>query len=196
MRVFGLTGQTGAGKSTVAAYLSKKGFFVLDGDSLARRVTEKGSPALKELCARFGDDILFADGALDRRKLAQRAFSSKENTALLNEITHPYIDALFKKELKKGEDAGFSFALIDAAALLESPSRVLCEKIIVVLCPKEIRLERILARDGITKDEALRRMNAQKSEEYYKKNADIIIRNYPPFDVQSETEGFLKEVTQ
>ena len=77
MRVFGLTGQTGAGKSTVAGYLSKRGFFVIDGDKLARLVTRKGSPALCELGTRFGKDILFEDGSLDRKKLASRAFSSK-----------------------------------------------------------------------------------------------------------------------
>lgn len=196
MRVFGLTGQTGAGKSTVASFLSKKGFFVLDGDKIARLVTEKGSAALSELCAAFGNDILFEDGTLNRKKLAERAFASKKSTAVLNKITHPYIDGLFKNELKKAENAGFAFALIDAAALLESPSKALCEKIIAVLCPLEIRLERILRRDGLTKEEALRRINAQKDEEYYKKNADIIIRNYPPFDVQSEAESFLEEVGQ
>lgn len=195
MRVFGLTGQTGAGKSTVALHLAQRGFLVIDGDKVARRVTENGSPALCELCACFGDDILFEDGSLNRKKLAERAFSSKENTALLNAVTHPYIDAVFKKELERGKKAGYRFALIDAAALLESPSRVLCEKVIAVICPKEIRLERILLRDGITRREALRRMEAQKDEEYYKKNADIIIRNYPPYEVQDEAEAFLKEVT-
>ena len=194
--MFGLTGQTGAGKSTVAAYLSKKGFFVIDGDKLARKVTEKGSAALFELCSKFGDDILFDDGTLDRKKLAQRAFSSEKNTAALNAITHPYIDALFRKEIEMGESEGFLFSLIDAAALLESPSKELCEKIIVVTCPLSIRLERILLRDNITKKQALRRINAQKDEEYYKSSADIIIRNYPPYDVTAETEKFLKEVTQ
>lgn len=195
MRVFGLTGQTGAGKSTVAGYLSKRGFFVIDGDKLARLVTRKGSPALCELGTRFGKDILFEDGSLDRKKLASRAFSSKENTAALNAITHPYIDELFRNEIEKGTKAGFEYCLIDAAALLESPSRKLCEKIIVVVCPESIRLERLLRRDNITKKEAMLRMSAQKSEEYYIENADIIIRNYPPYDADSEAENFLKEVS-
>ena len=192
MKIYGLTGQTGAGKSTVAALLSKKGFFVIDGDKIARRVTEKGSPALKKLAAVFGGDIIFSDGTLDRKKLASRAFASKEETAKLNELTHPYIHSLFKNEIQKAKANGFLYCLIDAAALLESPSKSLCEKIIVVFCPEDIRLERIIKRDNITKEEALRRIHAQKSDEYYLSNADIIIKNYPPYDIEKEIEKFLK----
>lgn len=192
MKIYGLTGQTGAGKSTVAALLLNKGFFVIDGDKIARRVTEKGSPALEKLAAFFGKDIILSDGTLDRKRLAERAFASKNATKKLNELTHPYIHALFKTEIEKARESGFSRCLIDAAALLESPSKALCEKIIVVSCPKEIRLERILKRDGITKEDALRRINAQKSDEYYLSNADIIIKNHPPYSVEKEVECFLK----
>lgn len=192
MKIYGLTGQTGAGKSTVAASLSKKGFFVIDGDKVARRVTEKGSPALAELSEAFGKDILLPDGTLDRKKLAERAFASKEGTKKLNELTHPHIHALFIEEIEKAKKSGFSLCLIDAAALLESPSKALCEKIIVVFCPEDIRLERITKRDNITKEAALRRIHAQKSDEYYLSNADIIIKNYPPYDLEKEIEKFLK----
>lgn len=192
MKIYGLTGQTGAGKSTVSKLLFEHGFFVIDGDKIARRVTEKGSPALKELAECFGDDIILSDGTLDRKKLASRAFASKEGTQKLNELTHPHIHALFKSEIEKAESKGCSRCVIDAAALLESPSRSLCEKIIVVSCPEEIRLERILKRDNITKEEALRRIRAQKNDEYYLSRADIIIKNYPPHNLESEIESFLK----
>ncbi len=192
MKIYGLTGQTGAGKSTVAALLSNNGFFVIDGDKIARRVTEKGSPALEGLAEAFGKDILFPDGTLDRKKLAERAFASKDATKKLNELTHPYIHTLFKSEIQKAKESGFSRCLIDAAALLESPSKALCEKIIVVFCPEKNRFERILKRDGITKEEAIRRIKAQKSDEYYLSNADIIIKNYPPHDTEKEVENFLK----
>lgn len=186
MKVFGLTGKTGAGKSTVAALLSKKGFFVVDGDVVARRATEKGSPVLKGLAEFFGEDILLPDETLDRKKLASRAFASKEATEKLCELTHPEIHRLFLEEIKKGEKDGFERCLIDAAALLESPSKKLCEKIIVVHCPQEIRLERILKRDGISKQQALQRINAQKDDSFYLSKADIIINNYPPYDIEKE----------
>ena len=105
------------------------------------------SPALKELAEAFGKDIILEDGSLDRKALAQKAFSSAEGTALLNRITHPHIKARFEELLAKASKEGFAVAVIDAAALLESDCKDLCEKIIVVHADEQIRLERILSRD-------------------------------------------------
>lgn len=194
MKVYGLTGKTGAGKSTVAEKLEKMGFCVIDGDKIARSITEKGKPAISMLANEFGCDIIEDDGSLNRKLLASRAFKDRESTAKLNAITHPIIKAEFEKELRKAEAEGFSFVVIDAAALLESSCKDLCEKIIVVTAPEEIRLSRILLRDGITKEQALIRINAQFPDEYYNEKADILIRNYPPYE--KEIELALKELTE
>ena len=194
MKVYGLTGKTGAGKSTVAEKLEKMGFCVIDGDKIARSITEKGKPAISILANEFGCDIIEDDGSLNRKLLASRAFKDRESTAKLNAITHPIIKAEFEKELRKAEAEGFSFAVIDAAALLESSCKDLCEKIIVVTAPEEIRLSRILLRDGITKEQALIRIKAQFPDEYYNEKADILIRNYPPYE--KEIELILKELTE
>lgn len=186
MTVWGLTGKSGSGKTTASMLLEKKGFYVVDGDILARKTTEKGSPVLKKLADFFGEDILLPDGTLDRRKTAERAFSTPENTKKLNEITHGEIDRLFSLEIEKAKKAGYENCLFDAAALLESPSKERCDKIIVVTAPLEVRLKRILARDSITEQEALRRINAQKDDEYYFRHADILIRNYPPFSLEEQ----------
>ena len=194
MKVYGLTGKTGAGKSTVAEKLEKMGFCVIDGDKIARSITEKGKPAISMLANEFGCDIIEDDGSLNRKLLASRAFKDRESTAKLNAITHPIIKAEFEKELRKAESEGFSFAVIDAAALLESSCKDLCEKIIVVTAPEEIRLSRVLLRDGITKEQALIRINAQFPDEYYNEKADILIRNYPPYEKEIELK--LKELTE
>lgn len=194
MKVYGLTGKTGAGKSTVAEKLEKMGFCVIDGDKIARSITEKGKPAISILANEFGCDIIEDDGSLNRKLLASRAFKDRESTAKLNAITHPIIKAEFEKELRKAEAEGFSFAVIDAAALLESSCKDLCEKIIVVTAPEKIRLSRVLLRDGITKEQALIRINAQFPDEYYNEKADILIRNYPPYE--KEIELTLKELTE
>lgn len=194
MKVYGLTGKTGAGKSTVAEKLEKMGFCVIDGDKIARSITEKGKPAISILANEFGCDIIEDDGSLNRKLLASRAFKDRESTAKLNAITHPIIKAEFEKELRKAEAEGFSFAVIDAAALLESSCKDLCEKIIVVTAPEKIRLSRVLLRDGITKEQALIRINAQFPDEYYNEKADILIRNYPPYE--KEIELALKELTE
>ena len=118
MKIYGLTGKTGAGKSTVAEKLQTLGFYIIDGDKIARSITEKGKPAISLLANEFGCDIIESDGSLNRKLLASRAFKDKESTAKLNGITHPIIKAEFEKEIRKAETEGFSYAAIDAAALL------------------------------------------------------------------------------
>ena len=186
MLIIGLTGKTGAGKSTVALSLKEKGCYIIDGDIIARQITEKGSPVLPELQKAFGEDILDENGELIRKTLAKRAFSSKENTEILNSITHPEIKRRCEKEIAVAEKDGYKSAVIDAAAILEGDCKDLCEKIIVVHADKDTRLERILQRDGITYEQAMTRINAQKDDDYYLSQADIIIRNHPPYNIEEE----------
>ena len=186
MLTIGLTGKTGAGKSTAALYLKEKGCHIIDGDVIARQITEKGSPVLLKLQQAFGEDILDEKGELIRKRLAERAFSSRQGTALLNSITHPEIKRRCQKEIALAKSMDCKAAVIDAAALLEGDCKELCEKIVVVTAPENIRLERILARDAITRQQAATRIKAQRDDEYYFSQADIIIRNYPPYDIQDE----------
>ena len=194
MLVTGLTGKTGAGKSTVASYLKEKGCFVIDGDLVAREIVMPSSPALKELAEAFGKDIILEDGSLDRKALAQKAFSSAEGTALLNRITHPHIKARFEELLAKASKEGFAVAVIDAAALLESDCKNLCEKITVVHADEKIRLERILSRDGITREQAMTRINGQKDDNYYLRQADVVIYNNADNEALSLELKKLKEL--
>ena len=189
MLIIGLTGKTGAGKTTVASYLKEKGCYIIDGDIIARQITEKGSEILPVLQKAFGEDILNEHGELIRKLLAQRAFSSMDNTKLLNSITHPEIKRRCEKEIAFAEESGYKAAVIDAAAILEGDCKDLCEKIVVVHADKDTRLERILQRDEITKEQAMTRINAQKDDEYYFSQADIIIYTHPPYNIEEE---FLK----
>ena len=189
MLTIGLTGKTGAGKTTVGAYLKEKGCYIIDGDIVARQITEKGSPVLPILQKAFGEDILDENGLLIRKRLAERAFSSKESTALLNSITHPEIKRRCEKEILLAENQGYKTAVIDAAAILESDCKDLCDKIVVVHADTDTRLQRILSRDAITMEQALTRINAQKDDDYYFSQADIIIYTHPPYNIEDE---FLK----
>ncbi len=118
--VIGLTGQTGAGKTTVADGLRHFGYQVIKADEIARLVTEKGSPVLQELAAVFGKDILKEDGTLDRALLAERAFATPEETKLLNGVTHPEILRLINKKINGASH--FSMAMRASSSTRPSSS--------------------------------------------------------------------------
>ena len=176
-RIIGLTGQSGAGKSTVAGFLEQNGFKVINADLLVRKIYESGSPCLKAIAAVFGEDIINENGTPDRKLLAKRAFSSKENTALLSSIVHPFVTAELFAEIKKSAENGATTIVYDAPQLFESNADVICDEIISVTAEKSVRLERICKRDNISKENALMRMNAQLDEEFFRENSDYIIEN-------------------
>ena len=172
-RLIGLTGQTGAGKSAVAGYLSQRGFAVLNADKMVADVYRESPVCLKAVAACFGEDILRADGSLDRPLLAKRAFSSPENTALLGKIVHPFVIAETLRLLKSQE----GMVLLDAPQLFESDMDVLCDCIIGVTAPEVLRLERILRRDHLTEEQARERMKAQLDESFFREHTDHLIEN-------------------
>ncbi len=187
--IYGLTGQTGAGKSTVGEMLTEKGYLIVDGDVAARAVVEKGSPVLDELARVFGSDILDENGELVRSALAKKAFADEESRQKLNAITHPAVTKWSIDFIKKNLTKEHKGVVIDAAAIFDSDIRRYCTKMIVVTAPENERLERILKRDGLTRDAAMLRIKAQKDEQYYKERADIIVRNYAPYALADELKS-------
>lgn len=175
--IIGLTGQTGAGKTTVAEGLRHFGYQVIKADDIARLVTETGSPTLKDLAAVFGKDILRPDGSLDRALLAERAFSAPENTKLLNGITHPEILRLINKKINGAFFDGYEGVVLDASQLFESGLNERCTLVLSVVAPEEVRKARIMARDGISEEQALQRMGAQLSEEFFRTHSNYVLEN-------------------
>ena len=182
--VIGLTGQTGAGKTTVGSILKEKGYAIIDADIVARKAVENPE-VIGMLADRFGEDII-KDGILDRRELARRAFKDKESSEALNAITHPEITRLVAEEIHIAEKNGAKAAVVDAALLFDSCIVAFCDKNISVVADVEVRLERIMKRDLISKDDALLRINAQPPVEYYIEKADIVINNNPDDDLKSQ----------
>lgn len=196
-RIIGLTGQSGAGKSTVAAFLEQNGFYVINADLLVRKIYNSSSPCLKTIASVFGDDIIAENSAPNRKLLAERAFSSKENTAMLNAIVHPFVTAELFTEIKKAAENGATAVIYDAPQLFESNADVICDEIISVTAEKSVRLERICKRDNISKELARVRMNAQLDEEFFKENSDYIIENNS--DISSlnvQLESLLKQLNR
>ena len=173
--VVGITGPTGAGKSAAAREFVQNGFFLVDTDVLARQIVMPDSECLRELAVEFSDGVLNPDGSLNRRMLAQVAFASDVSARKLNEITHPYILALSEQIIKEAAQNGYKAAVIDAALLFESGGDRLCDRTVCVTAPQEVRLTRIMKRDGLDAGDVLARMAAQQPAEYYRERADYML---------------------
>ncbi|MBQ8763379.1 MAG: threonylcarbamoyl-AMP synthase [Clostridia bacterium] len=186
--VIGLTGQTGAGKTTVAAMLEKKGYAIVDTDILARKAVQNPE-VIAMLCKEFGGDII-VNGVLDRRETARRAFATKEGTAALSEITHPEITRLAIELIHKAYENGAKAAVVDAALLFDSPLACLCDKTVSVVADEKTRLERIMKRDGLSQKDALLRINAQPPTEYYIEKSDIVISNEDNGNLEEQLNQF------
>lgn len=184
--LIGLTGQTGAGKGFVCEELTRFGFNVIDCDKYARSVTEKNSPIFPILMQEFGEDIIDENGELKRQTLADRAFCSEKKTKRLGEIMHPAILELCMK------NAVFP-AVLDAPQLFEAGAENDCAFIISVTAPKEIRLERIMKRDGITKSQAETRMKAQLGEEFFISHSDFTVIN-DGRDIKEQIKTILEDI--
>lgn len=190
--LLGLTGKTGAGKSTVSLYLKEKGAFAIDGDIVAREVLVDNLPLLQKLSESFGADVL-VNGTLDRKRLAEKAFSTPENTALLNSIMHPAINEKIQQQVKEAFKT-HNAVIVDAAAIIESGFADECDRLIVVTAPQDVRKSRIMKRDNISEKDALIRINGQKDDNFYISRADYIIRNYEPFSIDDEIAQLINDI--
>lgn len=177
MITIGITGRSGCGKSTVTGIFKAHQVPFFDGDQASRELLLPGSPCLPLLAERFGADILDEQGALRRRLLADRAFKTPEGTAALNKITHPAILQLARQAQKAARESGAPLFLVDGAVLLDTPFEAICDRFLVITAPYEQSVARICARDGISPAMAMRRLDAQPTEEYLQSRANYLLCN-------------------
>ena len=173
VKLIGLTGQSGAGKSTAAELFEENGMTVINADALVAEIYESSPACLKSVAASFGGDIINPDGTLNRKLLARRAFESKENTALLGAIVHPFVIAETLKILKTLSGT----VVFDAPQLFESNMDAVCDVIVSVTADEGVRAGRIIERDGLTREQARERISAQYSEEFFRSHSDYILEN-------------------
>ena len=176
--IYGLTGGSGSGKTTVCGYLEEMGYKVIDADKVARSLTEAGSPVLLKLQEAFGDDIIDESGELIRKKLGEKVFNDKEKLDLLNSIMGPSMDEIFERQLTEARiEYPYSKVFFDAPTLYESGRETLVDQVWVVAAGLETRIRRIMDRDGISREQVLARMASQLPEEDKIRRADVVIYN-------------------
>ena len=178
MRLIGLTGGMGSGKSTVARLLADHGAHVVDADAIAREVVEPGEPALAAIADRFGDEVLADDGSLDRAAVAAIVFADADALADLESITHPAIRDRIERRLAelaaRGDDP---VVVLDHPLLVETGLDERVDEVVVVAAPVDLRLDRLERFRGVDRDDARSRMASQASDEDRRAVADHVLTN-------------------
>ncbi len=177
MLTIGLTGPTGAGKSTVAELFAAFGVPVIDADRVWRELLIPPSDCLTELARRFGREILNPDGSLNRPALGRLVFSDPAELEALDTLAHSRIMTDVGRRLRLLRESGCRAAVFDAPQLFEAGADRICNVIVSVLADREIRLGRITHRDSIAEADALRRMASQKPDSFFRAHSDYIIEN-------------------
>ncbi|WP_167629531.1 dephospho-CoA kinase [Listeria valentina] len=186
----GLTGSIATGKSTVSQMLVSAGIAVIDADIVARKVVEKGTVGLEKIISSFGADVLL-DGELNRAKLGEIIFHDDAKREQLNEIVHPLVREEMLSERDRLFRAGESIVVLDIPLLYESQLTDLVDRVLVVATTEEIELSRLMARNGLSKEEALARIRAQMPINDKVKLADFVVDNS---GTKQETEKQVNEL--
>lgn len=186
-KVIGITGNSGSGKTTATKILKR--LFdaeVIDADKVVRELSVPGTKYLDAIKEKFSESVFLEDGTLNRKALAEKIYNSKEDLEVLNGLTFKYVveEIKFRIEESKSE-----IIVLDAPLLFESGLNENCTAVIGLTAPFELKVERIVKRDGISEETAYSRINIQAKDEFYLNKADVVIEN----NNQDELEDKLKE---
>jgi dephospho-CoA kinase len=174
--IIGVTGSSGAGKTTLANKLSNKlGANIVDADKIAKDLSKKGNKYYDCILKTFGEEILQNDCEIDRSKLANIVYSDNNKMKKLNELTHKYVADKIKEEALMLAEKGT--VIIDVPLLIESGLNEICDIVVSILAEDKIKIERITKRDNISEEIAEKRLKIQPKDEFYIKNSNYIIYN-------------------
>lgn len=196
MLIIGLTGGIATGKSAVSKMLQKKGAHVIDFDVLSRIVVEPDTPAWKDIVDCFGDSVLKEDRTLDRLRLAEIVFDDEDKRNMLQGFIYPRLFDEYSRQLQEiGEKTPEAIVIADVPLLIEIRLQTMFEKIIVVYSPPEKQLERVIERDGFSREEAMKRLEAQMPIEEKLKHADFVVHNGGSLEeTEAEVDTIYKEL--
>jgi len=179
MKIIGLTGNSGSGKSTVSKIFSENGGYIIDADKIAHTNIKRGNITYNEIIEAFGEEILSENREINRKKLGEIVFSNDDKLTQLNKISLRHILQKISNEIDEisKNPKGHNFIVIDAPLLIETGLNQITSEVWVILADYETRLKRIIERDGITESLAKKRLSKQTSQDELKTYADIIIEN-------------------
>ncbi|KOR86349.1 dephospho-CoA kinase [Bacillus sp. FJAT-22058] len=176
-QIIGITGGIASGKSTVSLYLQELGFTIVDADLASRAVVEPGEEAYHQVVKAFGEDILLADGNIDRVKLGSIIFNDQEKRLLLNGIVHPAVRNWMRVKTEAALSSGEETVFMDIPLLFESKLTFMVDKTLLIYVDEQVQLERLMNRNGLSETEALARINSQMPLADKKALADAVIDN-------------------
>lgn len=191
IRVIGLTGGIATGKSSVALFFTERGIPVIDADQLARDAVLPGSPALEQIVALFGQEVLTHDRVLDRKRLGALIFSNPEKRRQLENILHPEIRRLAEERITQAAEAGHRRLIYMAPLLIEAGGTDRVDDIWVVTVRPEVQLERLMRRDGISREQAQQIVDSQMPLFEKECHGSVVIDNS---GTEAETRGILETV--
>lgn len=177
MKIIGITGNSGSGKSTISKLISKNyEAKIIDADKIAKEMTKNNGEYLQAIRQAFGNDVI-KNNELDRKKLADIVFLNRAEKEKLDGLTFEYVVEEIKKELEANQNLDYQYIILDVPLLFESKLDKLCDYTIGVIAPKTEKIKRICKRDKLSKEKALKRLNSQPNDEFFTKNCNTVINN-------------------
>lgn len=194
MKIIGITGSSGAGKTTLSGILNKReNVEVIDADKVAKQMAVPGNEYLQEIEKTFGKSVLFDDGNLNRKALAGKIYNDDKARNLLNELTFKYVANEILERIKKINNSKIEIVIIDAPLLFEAKLEKNCDFVVSLIADEELKIKRICKRDNIDKITAQKRLKIQHDNDYYIKKSDYVIYNSEDCNLEKEIEKILKK---
>ena len=179
MVVLGITGGTGAGKTSALRVLEKLGAYIIDCDALYHELLDPGQPIYRAIMENFGEEFFTETGALDRKKLGNIVFSDPEELARLNTLIFRHLGAEIENRVEEQKLLDARCVAVDGITIIQArqAGRLHCDCVVGVIAPEEIRLQRIMNRDNISEEYAQKRIDAQEPNSFYLDHCDVIVEN-------------------
>ena len=197
MTVIGLTGPSGSGKTSVCTAAVELGCRTINADEVYHGLLVPPSRCLDDIASFFGDEVLNEDGTLNRKILGDIVFFDKEKLSALNSISHKYVKEKFRELISDMKNDGVNVVIVDAPTLFESGFDKECDLTVCLLAAEELREDRIINRDSISKDRAKARLAAQRSDQFFISATDhVIYNNGSPDDLKAEVSRLLEKISK